>query len=561
MADADEEDDIVFIDPPRAATAPIPATAFLPPPARDEAGPAEPGPDEGEVGRPESPDPPTAQQVSESDEFNIARGAAAAADDGLDDGQTCTICFEAWTSAGPHRIASLKCGHLFGKICIEKWLKGRGERCPQCNGRAKSADIRVVFAKSLHAIDNTEKEAALRELEKERKERAASEERAAKLMLELQVLKEENEQLRIGMRRKRVESPDPDAASRAGPPQIPGWHLEPYRAVRLSQGGGRILDYDSANAMLVASGQCTAASLFSPVGHGVFKLSSLEFRHPEYLPIHSKIIRDVRCCYDGSGVVLTTSLDKTMKITSTRTNSLVHSFALDIPAWTCAWDCRVPFILYAGLQNGSIVSFDTRNPSVPLFCVAGARTQPLTSIHSVEVEGPGAPYLLSGSISGVSLWTTAGGMPTEHRLPPLDGGCTWLSPVRNTTTFLSTLRGERLRHAMASFETADGADGTTTVACHISNQYSMDATPLMLRSRLVPDPGTPRLLGCVGHPVSKSLVLWDCASGTPVHTLPAHRTPIMDVCPIQTAFNDNYLAALMDDELVVYRWTNERAHS
>jgi hypothetical protein len=31
--------------------------------------------------------------------------------------------------------------------CIEKWLKGKGERCPQCNARAKPADLRIIFAK------------------------------------------------------------------------------------------------------------------------------------------------------------------------------------------------------------------------------------------------------------------------------------------------------------------------------------------------------------------------------------------------------------------------------
>ena len=29
-------------------------------------------------------------------------------------GQSCSICFEPWTNSGSHRIASLKCGHLFG---------------------------------------------------------------------------------------------------------------------------------------------------------------------------------------------------------------------------------------------------------------------------------------------------------------------------------------------------------------------------------------------------------------------------------------------------------------
>lgn len=28
--------------------------------------------------------------------------------------QCCSICFEPWTNSGNHRLASLKCGHLFG---------------------------------------------------------------------------------------------------------------------------------------------------------------------------------------------------------------------------------------------------------------------------------------------------------------------------------------------------------------------------------------------------------------------------------------------------------------
>jgi hypothetical protein len=27
----------------------------------------------------------------------------------------CSICMESWTISGPHRIVSIKCGHLFGK--------------------------------------------------------------------------------------------------------------------------------------------------------------------------------------------------------------------------------------------------------------------------------------------------------------------------------------------------------------------------------------------------------------------------------------------------------------
>lgn len=46
--------------------------------------------------------------------------------------------------------------------CIEKWLKGQGERCPQCNAKAKKGDIRIIYTKSISAIDTTERDRALK---------------------------------------------------------------------------------------------------------------------------------------------------------------------------------------------------------------------------------------------------------------------------------------------------------------------------------------------------------------------------------------------------------------
>lgn len=49
------------------------------------------------------------------------------------DGETCSICFEPWTTSGEHRLATLRCGHLFGYTCIDRWVKGQGQgaKCPQ----------------------------------------------------------------------------------------------------------------------------------------------------------------------------------------------------------------------------------------------------------------------------------------------------------------------------------------------------------------------------------------------------------------------------------------------
>ena len=47
------------------------------------------------------------------------------------EGETCSICFEPWTTAGDHRLATLRCGHLFGKTCIERWVKSQGQEAKE----------------------------------------------------------------------------------------------------------------------------------------------------------------------------------------------------------------------------------------------------------------------------------------------------------------------------------------------------------------------------------------------------------------------------------------------
>ncbi|RLW01320.1 hypothetical protein DV515_00008190 [Chloebia gouldiae] len=75
-----------------------------------------------------------------------------------EEGDTCAICFEQWTNAGDHRLSALRCGHLFGYTCIERWLKGQAGKCPQCNKKAKRSDIVVLYARTLKALDTSEQE-------------------------------------------------------------------------------------------------------------------------------------------------------------------------------------------------------------------------------------------------------------------------------------------------------------------------------------------------------------------------------------------------------------------
>ncbi|KAK9813183.1 hypothetical protein WJX72_010217 [[Myrmecia] bisecta] len=116
-----------------------------------------------------APDSGTAQALTQSQD---------------DDGSYCSVCMEAWTNSGPHRICSLKCGHLFGRDCIVKWLKQK-KRCPQCNKRNKLEDVRPLYVAKLTAVDVAPVEALKQEVAEERKARAKAEHDMAKAQQEV----------------------------------------------------------------------------------------------------------------------------------------------------------------------------------------------------------------------------------------------------------------------------------------------------------------------------------------------------------------------------------------
>ena len=81
-----------------------------------------------------------------------------------DDAVACAVCLEPCAISGPHQVASLACGHVFGHACISQWLerkkKKNGGKCPQCNARAttsgRARDVRKLFVPSFHAFVDTD---------------------------------------------------------------------------------------------------------------------------------------------------------------------------------------------------------------------------------------------------------------------------------------------------------------------------------------------------------------------------------------------------------------------
>eukprot|EP00899_Mesostigma_viride_P026247 jgi/Mesvir1/6807/Mv09002-RA.5 len=110
---------------------------------------------------------------------SLANNAVDDDEDG--EGMPCPICLETMTSSGDHQTCCLKCGHLFGKICILQWLRRSRAKCPACNAPAKGGDVRVIYAgRAIKVVDASADVAAMqRKLEEERANRARVEAQAS----------------------------------------------------------------------------------------------------------------------------------------------------------------------------------------------------------------------------------------------------------------------------------------------------------------------------------------------------------------------------------------------
>jgi hypothetical protein len=103
------------------------------------------------------------------------------------EGRDCPICLEPWGVNGGHRIAALKCGHLFGQECIEKWIKTH-QNCPNCQEKASKKDVRLLFVSTVTVMDTSTMDRLKRDLECEKLRRVQAEMDKARLKVQIEAL-------------------------------------------------------------------------------------------------------------------------------------------------------------------------------------------------------------------------------------------------------------------------------------------------------------------------------------------------------------------------------------
>lgn len=108
----------------------------------------------------------------------------------MDGGSHCSICFSEYTINGNHRVVSLKCGHLFGLECIEKWLSVyKRKYCPACSLPCRKTHFRLIFAAKVEATDSEKDKETIEKYLKEINLRKTLESEILKLKSQIDILK------------------------------------------------------------------------------------------------------------------------------------------------------------------------------------------------------------------------------------------------------------------------------------------------------------------------------------------------------------------------------------
>ncbi|NWW45711.1 RFWD3 ligase, partial [Pedionomus torquatus] len=493
-----------------------------------------------------------------------------------EEGDTCTICFEQWTNAGDHRLSALRCGHLFGYTCIERWLKGQAGKCPQCNKKAKCSDIVVLYARTLKALDTSEQERMKSSLEKEQLLRKQAELESAQSRLQLQVLTDECSKLRKQVQELKalVAQHNVSASQQPGSSRtfLPGslstsqsqrkYHLEKVFVV--SQAGNcRVMAYCDFLSCLVVS-QPSPQSTLIP-GCGVKMMSVANLKSSQYIPIHSKQIRGLAFGQRTDGLLLSAALDNTLKLTSLATNTVVQTYNTGRPVWSCCWCLDDTNYIYAGLVNGSIMIYDLRDTNSHVQELVPQKSKcPMVSLSYLpRMASASLPYggILAGTLEGACFWEQkAGNSYRPHHLPLEPGGCIDIQTEINTRHCLATYRPSKnnpcVRCVMMELTSSPLTGDSEEVVCSSNPVQTFSAGPtckLLTKNAIFQSPEEDgNVFVCAGDEASNSALLWDARSGLLLQKLQAD-LPVLDICPLEV--NQTHLLATLTEKTVkIYKW-------
>nr|XP_023011854.1 E3 ubiquitin-protein ligase RFWD3-like isoform X1 [Leptinotarsa decemlineata] len=470
-----------------------------------------------------------------------------------DDGDTCPICLDSWTNSGEHRICALKCGHLFGYKCLNRWLESQPKKsCPTCKNSVRKNDLRFIYAKKLVAVDTAELDLMKQQLDLAIEERNRALMDISKYVCREHILNQEIAQLKKEieeLKNDRLESKyfsNNLTNTYSKPP-----HLFMDKSLEVCrQNGSRVFDASSISDLIIASAK-SPNGLFS--GFGIRKFNTSCYKPLAFIPLHNKQIRDV-CFHPVNNWFLTTSLDKSFKVVDTISNVVSHTSSHTVPLWSCCWDNNNQNLLYVGTQSGDVVKYDVRvmNTVLSTLSVPGDMS-PVVSVASLP-SSPTADLVNGGVISCKlnSLWAfeNAGNDYKRHSLS-IEGP--FISMKYNASMkqlLISSRPNNRIsysRHSLCTLEKSSSEE----IQCNIIHTFQGGGMQKLLsKSCFVTDKQD---YVAAYQESSKSVWLWSISSGQRVCSVPAHE-PILDLGSVQNQ-NGNYLITLTEKKLEFFKFS------
>lgn len=527
--------------------------------------------DDAETEEDSHPPPEGSSEVVQPDEKEqqqqVAQPAAHERSVADEEGTTCTICFETWTASGVHRLASLKCGHLYGLSCIEKWVRGQAAKCPQCNASARKSDIRPIYAQKLAALDTTELDRVQGELKKEREKRKRSEidaelmrQKYNLLRLDYEKVKSEYSHFRESNKRMRLEASSGFGEGSSSVPTTSQRSAGSFLLDRVINLGAnttcRSLAVSGILDLLVVSQNRTG--LFS--GFGLRKVSLLDLKSSEFVMAHKAEIKDI-AFHRQDALVLSASHDKTVKLTAMVSNSAVQSYNQPMEAWSCAWDQDDSNCFYVGLRNGAVFKYDMRVTNESVCKLPSTdRFEPVVAMRHIprgtcSSEDRAPSGLLVSQFQMCSFFEKQA--ENEFRVHPLhlEGNCVSISYEQNTRHLLMscrpTLRTPHITHSICNMM-FPMEDEEGRCSFNVVQVFNGGPTQVQLsRSCICLDPeDSTNFWAVAGDESYKQVLVWDAALGKRVHRLGVTST-ILDVCPVMTPAGWG-LAALAKNTLSFY---------
>ncbi|KAL0137875.1 hypothetical protein V8B55DRAFT_1532862 [Mucor lusitanicus] len=249
------------------------------------------------------------------------------------DTTVCSICQKEWTNNGYHSIVQMKCGHCFGKFCINEYKRDKSKN--STFNSHKKRELRKIWPSKLIPENQAYLDEA-EELDQRLAQLATQNADIQKEMAERKVILNSFDSLQVvvpsqATSQEMVDSQTPQKFTLKSTVSSRG---EFYHAVDLNP----LEDMAVVSTLQRATGR-----------YGFRKINMYD----------PSVTEDIK--HSPNGMLLSTGDDKTLKLTSITKNLVVQSYTLEAPSRTCALDDENPNLLYCGLTTGALMVYDVRN--------------------------------------------------------------------------------------------------------------------------------------------------------------------------------------------------------